>query len=188
MNKPPTADLPGLRDAIQRLLVATGLDPADPDLVDTPRRVAELWQREFLSGYALDPLEILGSPLSGEPDADVVVVRGLAFHALCPHHLLPFQGIAHVAYVPQGKIVGFGRLGQLVACFTQRLTLQERATHQIADALREQLGAAAAACVLEAKQFCLGIPGDRHAANSIVTSAFVGDDSRREDLRRLLLP
>lgn len=180
-------DEPEFEQAVQALLIASGLDPADPDVNDTPRRVRELWQQEFLSGYQLDPAEILGSALEGEDDPDTVIVRGLAFHSMCPHHLLPFQGVAHLAYVPRGKLVGFGRLGQLVACFTQRLTLQERATHQIAEALCEHLGAAAAGCVLEAKQLCLGIPRDRHAHNTIVTSAFCGGGALRAELRRQLL-
>ncbi len=173
--------------AVEALLGASGLDAAHPDVTDTPRRVRQLWQREFLAGYQMDPATILAPPLEGERDPDTVLVRGLAFHSMCPHHLLPYQGVAHLAYVPRGKLVGFGRLGQLVACFTQRLTLQERAAHQIAEALCEHLDAAAAGCVLEAKQLCLGIPHDRHADNTIITSAFCGGGALRADLRRQLL-
>ena len=89
----------------------------------------------------------------------MVVVGGLRFHAMCPHHLLPYRGVAHVAYLPAGKLVGFGRLAELVDCFTKRLTLQERATHQIADALCRHLGARGAGCVIEAEQLCLALPG-----------------------------
>ncbi len=173
--------------AIRALLDASGLDSESADLATTPQRVTTLWREEFLSGYAMDPAEILASPLLGEADPDAVVVRGLAFHSLCPHHLLPFQGVAHVAYIPRGKLVGFSHLGELVACFTQRLTLQERATHQIAQALVDHLDAAGAGCVLEARQLCLGIPDDRHAENTVVTSAFVGDLDARDDVRRRLL-
>ena len=131
---------PELRAAIEALLRASGLDPArDPDLVETPARVARLWESEFLAGYGMDPAKILGDPVAGEADPDVVVVGGLRFHAMCPHHLLPYRGVAHVAYLPAGKLVGFGRLAELVDCFTKRLTLQERATHQIADALCRHL-------------------------------------------------
>jgi GTP cyclohydrolase I len=134
-----------LRAAVEALLRAAGRDPtADPDFAETPRRVAELWQREFLAGYAMDPAAILGDPVLGEADPDVVVVGGLRFHSMCPHHLLPYRGVAHVAYLPRGKLVGFGRLAELVDCFTKRLTLQERATHQIADALCRHLGAGGA--------------------------------------------
>jgi GTP cyclohydrolase I len=134
---------PALRAALEALLKASGLDPArEPDLGETPTRVARLWESEFLAGYDMDPAKILGDPVQGEADPDVVVVGGLRFHAMCPHHLLPYRGVAHVAYLPAGKLVGFGRLAELVDCFTKRLTLQERATHQIADALCRHLGRA----------------------------------------------
>jgi len=150
---------PQLRAAIEALLRASGLDPTrDADLAETPARVARLWESEFLAGYGMDPAKILGDPVQGEADPDVVVVGGLRFHAMCPHHLLPFRGVAHVAYLPAGKLVGFGRLAELVDCFTKRLTLQERATHQIADALCQHLGARGAGCVIEADQLCLALP------------------------------
>jgi GTP cyclohydrolase I len=177
-----------LRAAVEALLRAAGRDPtADPDFAETPRRVAELWQREFLAGYAMDPAAILGDPVLGEADPDVVVVGGLRFHSMCPHHLLPYRGVAHVAYLPRGKLVGFGRLAELVDCFTKRLTLQERATHQIADALCRHLGAGGAGCVIEAEQLCLALPDEKHDQSGVVTSAFVGEMRERPDLKARLL-
>ena len=183
------AGRPDLAHAIADFLRACGLDPTQvPDLRDTPERVARLWRTEFLSGYTQSPATILGDPVVGEADPDVVVVGGLRFHAMCPHHLLPFRGIAHVAYIPDGKLVGFGRLAELVDCFTKRLTLQERATHQIAEALcQSPLGAKGAGCVMEAEQLCLALPGERHDASGVVTSAFVGDMRNRPDLKARLL-
>jgi GTP cyclohydrolase IA len=177
-----------LRDAIEAWLRAAGLDPsADPDLRETPRRVATLWQSEFLSGYGMDPASILGDPVVGEADPDVVIVGGLRFHAMCPHHLMPYRGVAHVAYLPAGKLVGFGRLSELVDCFTRRLTLQERATHQIAEALGQHLGARGAGCVIEAEQLCLAIPGEKHDQSRVITSAFVGEMQQRPDVKANLL-
>ena len=174
--------------AVAALLRAAGRDPAnDGDLKQTPERVATLWQQEFLAGYDMDPAKILGEPVLGEADPDVVVVGGLRFHSLCPHHLVPFRGVAHVAYIPSGKLVGFGRLADLVECFTKRLTLQERATHQIAEALWHGLGARGAGCVMEAEQLCLALPGERHDQSGVVTSAFVGDMRERPDLKARLL-
>jgi GTP cyclohydrolase IA len=181
------ASEPELRAAIEALLRASGLDPADEELRETPARVARLWQAEFLAGYAMNPAAILGEPVTGEADPDVVVVGGLRFHGMCPHHLLPYRGVAHVAYIPRGKLVGFGRLAELVECFTKRLTLQERATHQVAEALVTHLGAAGAGCVIEAEQMCLAIPGERHAQSGVVTSAFVGEMRERPDLKARLL-
>jgi GTP cyclohydrolase IA len=179
---------PELGAAVDALLRAAGRDPAsDPDLKETGRRVSQLWQAEFLAGYDMDPAAILGDPVTGEADPDVVVVGGLRFHAMCPHHLLPYRGVAHVAYLPHGKLVGFGRLAELVDCFTKRLTLQERATHQIADALCRHLGARGAGCVIEAEQLCLALPGEKHDQSGVVTSAFVGEMRERPDLKARLL-
>jgi GTP cyclohydrolase I len=176
-----------LAAAIEALLRASGLDPRSADLRETPERVATLWQTEFLAGYEMDPAAILGDPVVGEADPDVVVVGGLRFHSMCPHHLVPYRGVAHVAYLPAGKLVGFGRLADLVECFTKRLTLQERATHQIAESLCNLLGARGAGCVIEAEQLCLALPGERHDQSGVVTSAFVGEMRERPDLKARLL-
>lgn len=174
--------------AVAALLQAAGLDPAcNADLRQTPDRVARLWHEEFLAGYAMDPAKILGEPVVGESDPDVVMVAGLRFHSMCPHHLVPFRGVAHLAYIPAGKLAGFGRLADLVECFTKRLTLQERATHQIAQALWHGLSARGAGCVMEAEQLCLALPGERHDKSGVLTSAFVGEMQERPDLKSRLL-
>lgn len=176
-----------LANAIAALLRAAGQDPAtEADVRQTPERVAKLWTDEFLGGYAMDPAKILGEPVLGEADPEVVVVSGLRFHSMCPHHLVPFRGVAHVAYQPAGKLAGFGRLADLVECFTKRLTLQERATAAIAEALWHGLEARGAGCVLEAEQLCLAIPGERHDSSQVVTSAFVGAMTERPDLKARL--
>ncbi len=177
-------DREAIAAAISALLRAAGLDPsADADLRQTPERVAKLWTEEFLAGTTMDPATILGEPVVGERDPDVVIVSGLRFHSMCPHHLLPFRGVAHVAYLPAGKLAGFGRLADLVECFTKRLTLQERATHQIADAVWRGLGARGAGCVMEAEQWCLALPGERHDRSRVVTAAFVGEMAERPDVK-----
>ena len=108
---------PALQAAVDALLRASGLDPAkEPDLRQTAERVARVWNEEFLAGYDMNPAVILADPVVGEADPDVIVVGGLRFHAMCPHHLLPYRGVAHVAYIPDGKLVGFGRLAELVDC------------------------------------------------------------------------
>ncbi len=174
--------------AVDALLRASGLDPAkEPDLRQTAERVARVWNEEFLAGYDMNPATILADPVLGEADPDVVVVGGLRFHAMCPHHLLPYRGVAHVAYIPDGKLVGFGRLAELVDCFTKRLTLQERATNQIAENLWKHLSARGAGCVIEAEHMCLAIPGEKHDQSGVVTSAFVGEMRERPDLKARLL-
>lgn len=186
-RRPMLPDPNALAKAIAALLRAAGQDPAtEADVRQTPARVAKLWADEFLAGYAMDPAKILGEPVLGEADPEVVVVSGLRFHSMCPHHLVPFRGVAHVAYQPAGKLAGFGRLADLVECFTKRLTLQERATAAIAQALWQGLAARGAGCVLEAEQLCLAIPGERHDSSQVVTSAFVGEMAERADLKARL--
>lgn len=180
-------DRDAIAAAVAALLRATGHDPSgEPDLRQTPERVARLWVEEFLAGYAMNPATILGEPVLGEADPDVVVVSGLRFHSMCPHHLVPFRGVAHVAYMPAGRLAGFGRIADLVECLTKRLTLQERATHQIADAVWRGLGARGAGCVMDAEQGCLALPGERHSQSRVVTAAFVGEMEQRRDLKARL--
>ena len=173
--------------ALRGLLQSMEMDPESKDLRDTPARVAQLWEDEFLSGYAMEPKEILANPVEGEEDPDAVFVTDLSYHSMCPHHLIPSKGRAHVAYIPDGKIVGFGRIARLVACYTQRLTLQERATSQIADSLVTHLHARGAGCVMEGQHLCLTIPGDKHDSSRVLTSAFVGEFKERSDLRSRLM-
>jgi GTP cyclohydrolase I len=180
-------DVLRMEAALEEYLTACGLDRTDPDLDETASRVARLWREEFLSGYGLDPAVILGDSVTGEPDPEVVLIAGLRFHSMCPHHLLPYRGIAAVAYLPAGKLCGFGRVGRLVDCFTRRLTLQERATVQIARALMDHLGARGAGCVLTAKQLCLALPNGGHPENEVTTSAFLGEMESRPDLKARLL-
>jgi len=176
-----------MAEGIRVLLSGCGLDVQDKDLEGTPERVARTWRAEFLSGYAMDPGRILAEVVTGEPDPDAVMVSGLSFHAMCPHHLFPYRGRAHVLYVPDRKLVGFSRISDLVDCFTKRLTLQERATHQIAQALIDHLGARGAGCVLEAEQLCLVVPNEKHAGSRVVTSALLGEVRERGDLRARLM-
>lgn len=173
--------------AVRDLLAASGLAVDDADLRGTPGRVARIWTEEFLSGYAQGPATILGDPVVGEPDPELVVIAGLRFHSLCPHHLLPYRGVAAVAYLPHERLFGFNRVARLVDCFTRRLTLQERATCQIAQALCTYGGARGAACVLRAEQLCLALPGERHDASEVVTTSFVGALQGRADLQARLL-
>jgi GTP cyclohydrolase I len=176
-----------IEDAVRALLTASGLDLSHKDLVGTPARVAKLWSREFLSGYAANPAEILGDPVVGEGSTDLVVIRDLPYHGMCPHHLLPYSGRATVAYLPASKLVGFGRLGDLVRCFANRLTLQERVCNEVVDAIMVHLGARGAGCVMAGEHMCLRIPDNKHAAK-VVTSSFRGELQARPELQDRLMP
>jgi len=159
--------------AIGDLLKACGISADGAHTGKTPRRVRELWERRLLGGYALDPAEVLG-PGFADPREDMVVVRGIAIHGVCPHHLVPFRGIAHVAYVPGGRLHGFGRIARLVDAIGHRLTYQEWMTRDIAEALVLHGQAKGAACVIEAEQLCLLLGEDRRGDERVYTQAFAG--------------
>jgi len=175
-----------LSGAVRTLIDACNLDPEHKDLRGTPARVAKLWRTSFLAGYAMDPAEILGDLVTGEAPTELVVVRDIPFHGMCPHHLLPYIGTATVAYLPADALLGFGRLADLVRCFTARLTLQERACSDVVDALMHHVGARGAGCVMKGEHMCLRIPEQRHST-SVVTSAFRGEMKTRAALQDELL-
>lgn len=185
MADSPRERRPEIERAVSELLRACGLELDHKDLVGTPARVARVWTEEFLSGFAMDPAQILGDPVEGEGASELVVVRGLPFHGMCPHHLLPYTGSASVAYLPSNRLAGFGRLGDLVTCFTRRLTLQERACNDVVDAIVEHLGARGAGCVMRARHTCLSVPDNKHGAE-VVTSSLRGELRSRADLQALL--
>ncbi|MCA9636965.1 MAG: GTP cyclohydrolase I [Myxococcales bacterium] len=171
--------------AVADLLGACDLDLEHKDLRSTPQRVARLWREHFLAGFAMDPAVILGDTVDGEGATDLVIVRRIPYHGLCPHHLLPYHGEATVAYLPATRLLGFGRLGDLVTCFTRRLTLQERACNDVVDALMEHIGARGAGCVMRGHHTCLAIPDNKHATE-VTTSSLRGDFVTRRDLQAAL--
>ena len=176
-------DAAAFERAVADLLAACGLPAGGVHTGQTPRRVRELWQRRLLGGYALDPAQVLGNGFA-DPREDMVVVRGIAIHGVCPHHLVPFRGIAHVAYVPGGRLHGFGRIARLVDAIGHRLTYQEWMTRDIADALVNHGQAKGAACVIEAEQLCLLLGEDRRGDERVCTQAFAGVLADDEQLRR----
>lgn len=175
-----------LQEAVAALLEACELDRFHKDLTDTPARVAKTWAEQFLCGYQMRPSQILSGVVRGEGDTELVVVRDLPFHGMCPHHLMPYTGMATLAYLPSETLVGFGRLAELVRCFTARLTLQERACNEIVDALMLHLGARGAGCVMQGEHMCLRIADNRHAA-SVVTASFRGELKTRPGLQDRLM-
>jgi GTP cyclohydrolase I len=174
-----------MAEGIRTFLEAAGVDLQDPNVRDTPERVARSWAEEFLDGYDKDPHVVLGDFYEErKPAADeMVVVTSIDFQSMCPHHLLPYRGVAHVAYLPSGRIVGFSRLARLVDAFAHRLILQETLAREVAEAIRGELGSAGAAVVLEAEQTCMTVRGERRSSARAVTEAFVGEFAERPDLR-----
>ncbi|MHB1052470.1 MAG: GTP cyclohydrolase I FolE [Thiobacillus sp.] len=173
--------------AVNAMLTACGVAPDSVHTGRTALRVRELWQKRLLGGYAISPKEALGEGFADERD-DMVVVRGIAVHGVCPHHLVPFRGVAHVAYIPGGRLHGFGRIGRMVDAISHRFTYQEWMTRDIAEALVTHGMAKGAACIVEAEQLCLLLGEDRRGDERVVTQAFTGcfkdsDQMRNEFLR-----
>lgn len=160
--------------AVAELLAAIGEDVSRDGLAETPVRVADAYA-EFFSGIGADPLEPLRDAIDvGGADPELVVLRDIEFRSVCEHHLLPFLGRAHLAYLPGAKVVGLGRLPQLVGILAARPQVQERLSEQIADALAQGLGARGVLVVLEAVHQCVTTRGARQTRSSVVTVASRG--------------
>ena len=176
----PRFDPDELPAVVGRLLEELGEDTTREGLVDTPRRVAESL-RHLTEGYGMDPAEIVGDALFNEDYDDMVVVRGVNFFSLCEHHLLPFFGRVHVAYLPKGKVVGLSKVPRIVDAFAHRLQLQERLTRQIAEALNQVLEPNGVAVVVEARHLCMEMRGVEKQDSDTLTSCMLGtfrDDAR----------
>lgn len=159
--------------AVKGLLEAAGFAADTTHLKSTPQRVAELWERRLLGGYDVDPAVALGAGFE-DGRADPVIIRGIAIHGVCPHHLVPFRGVAHVAYIPGGRLHGFGRVARMVDALSHRLTYQEWFTRDVVEALTTHGLAAGAACQVDAEQLCLLLGEDRRGDERVVTQAFAG--------------
>ena len=170
--KPAKVDIPRIERAVREILIAVGEDPDREGLLKTPNRVARAYG-ELMAGLQEDPKRHLKTVFTETYD-EVVLLRDIEFHSLCEHHLLPFTGRAHVAYLPQGKVVGLSKLARLVEGFARRPQVQERLTTQIADAIMEELSPTGAACVIEATHTCMTIRGAKKHGSSMVTSALRG--------------
>lgn len=160
-------DRAAMQRAVAGFLTAAGLDLADENFRDTAQRVTEAWADEFLSGYRKSAAGALAErfPVSKPSDRELVVVTGLHFRSMCPHHLMPYSGTAHLAYVPGESVVGFGRLSALLDVFAHRLVLQEELARNVAVALMQELGSQGAACVISAEQSCFRLRGqEQHQA------------------------
>lgn len=176
-------DIDELRDVTRRLLVAIGEDPEREGLVETPRRVASALS-QLTEGYWASPREVVGNALFEHTGDDLVLVRDIPFYSLCEHHLLPFFGRCHVAYVPHGQVIGLSKLPRLVDVFARRLQLQERLTRQIASAVEEVLQPLGVAVTMQARHLCLEMRGVERPNASTVTSCYLGMLREDATLRR----
>jgi GTP cyclohydrolase IA len=169
-----------MQEIIRQLLAELGEDPSREGLLDTPKRVEKALA--FLtSGYAADVDATLNNALFSVDYNEMVIVRDIDFYSLCEHHLLPFFGKCHVAYIPQGRVLGLSKIPRLVDLFARRLQIQERLTNQIAETLREKVDPLGVAVVMEATHLCMAMRGVEKQNSVATTSAMLG--VFREDAR-----
>ena len=169
-----------MQDTIRQLLAQLGEDAAREGLRDTPKRV-ENSLRFMTSGYAADVDSVLNNALFSVDYNEMVIVKDIDFYSLCEHHLLPFFGKCHIAYIPNGKVVGLSKIPRLVDIFSRRLQIQERLTNQIAETLRQKVQPLGVAVVMEATHLCMSMRGVQKQNSVAVTSAMLG--AFREDAR-----
>ena len=158
--------------AVQSILEAIGEDPQREGLVDTPRRVADMYEEVF-AGLKVDPASYLSVGFE-ERHKEMVILRDIPFNSVCEHHLLPFVGKAHVGYIPAGRIVGLSKLARVVEGFSRRPQLQERLTSQIADTIVDAIKPTGVGVVIEAQHFCMILRGVKKPGSTMVTSAMRG--------------
>lgn len=166
-------DQPAVQEAVENLLRAFGEDPDREGLQRTPERVARMYA-ELLEGYRLDPLALVNDALFEENYDAMVVVRDIEFYSLCEHHLLPFIGRAHVAYLPKGRVIGLSKIPRIVDMFARRLQVQERMTRQIAEFIDELLQPMGVAVVVEGLHLCATMRGVKKHDARMTTSAMHG--------------
>jgi GTP cyclohydrolase I len=178
-----------IENAVKDILELIGENPDREGLLRTPKRVAKAWEY-FTSGYEQDVKKVLNGAVFKEKYDEMVIVKDIDFFSMCEHHLLPFYGKAHIAYIPTGKIVGLSKIPRLVEVFSRRLQVQERMTQQIADTLFQTLEPDGVAVVIEARHLCMMMRGVEKQNSVATTSAMLGsfrDDERtRNEFLKLI--
>jgi GTP cyclohydrolase IA len=166
-------DLPAIEKAVSEILVAIGEDPDREGLRGTPGRVARMYA-EIFEGLHRDPGEDIDAFFGDEHYQEIVMVRDIPFYSACEHHLIPFHGMAHIAYIPKGRVTGLSKLARLIEGFARRPQLQERLTSQVADVLMDRLDPMGVIVVIEAEHLCISMRGVRKPGAITVTSAVRG--------------
>jgi len=166
-------DASAIESAVMSMLRAIGEDPNREGLQETPARVARMYP-ELLSGYRVDPTKLVNGALFTVTYDDMVIVRDIEFYSLCEHHMLPFMGRAHVAYIPSGQVIGLSKIPRIVDMFARRLQVQERMTRQIADFINDLIQPLGVAVVIEALHLCSMMRGVQKQDSRMTTSTMLG--------------
>jgi GTP cyclohydrolase I len=162
-----------IETAVRDILDSLGEDPDREGLLKTPARVDRAL-RYLTKGYSEDPRAVIGDAMFTEEYSEMIIVRDIDFYSMCEHHMLPFFGRAHVAYIPEKKIVGISKIARMVECYARRLQVQERMTAQVAGTLEEVLGARGVGVVVQAEHMCMRMRGVEKQNSKVVTSALLG--------------
>ena len=177
-----------IENAVHDILVAIGEDPDREGLVATPRRVAKMYLEELAVGNGCELSEELSTTFN-EPHSEMIVVKNIAFYSLCEHHMVPYHGHASIGYIPQGKVVGLSKIARLLECASRRLTIQERLTTDVAEAMEQALAPAGVMVVISAEHLCMSMRGIKKAGAVTTTSAvrgvFQDNPAAREEFLRL---
>ena len=171
-----------MEELIRKLLLELGEDPSREGLQKTPARVRDSL-RFLTEGYSQDPKKLIENSCYSDKHEEMVLIKDIPLYSLCEHHMLPFFGHAHVAYIPNEKIVGISKIARMVDLFARRLQVQERLTNQIAGTLMEVLGPKGVACVIEAEHLCMQMRGVQKRGTAIITSAMLGAFRTRAETR-----
>jgi GTP cyclohydrolase IA len=172
----------GIEAAVRQILVEIGEDPAREGLAGTPDRMHRMY-RELTAGYHVDPERLINHAVFEVAYSEMVVVKDIPFYSLCEHHLLPFFGSAHVAYVPDGRVIGLSKIPRVVEMYARRLQVQERMTQQVADFLMDRLEPRGVGVVLEATHLCAAMRGVRKPGTVMTTAAVLGLFRRNDKTR-----
>jgi GTP cyclohydrolase IA len=172
MRKEPTPfiDQERVQRAVSEIIAAIGEDAQREGLRETPRRIAEMYAEVF-EGVNQDPVEILGVTFDSGGHQEMIILKDIPFYSMCEHHFLPFHGVAHVGYIPKGRVAGVSKIARVVETLARRPQMQERLTSQIADTMMQGLGPIGVAVVIEAEHLCMTMRGVKKPGSRMVTSA-----------------
>jgi GTP cyclohydrolase I len=183
VGEAPSVNKHAIEHSTRDLLAAIGEDNERQGLLKTPERVARMWE-EITAGYRVDPEKLINKALFDVDYDEMVLVKDIQFYSLCEHHLLPFFGRAHVAYIPHGKVIGLSKIPRIVEMFARRLQVQERMTSEIAHFLQEALDASGVAVIVEGSHMCAMMRGVKKPETNMTTSVYLGQFKTDRELRK----
>lgn len=186
VNDPMDSVETPIEGAVREILSAIGEDPERQGLLKTPDRVSRMFE-ELTAGYTTDPVKLINGAMFDVDYSEMVLVKDIEFHSLCEHHMLPFYGRAHIAYIPNGKVIGLSKIPRIVDMFARRLQVQERMTSEIADFLQKTLDAEGVAVVVEGAHMCSIMRGVKKTQASMTTRKMLGTFKDDRDLRNEFL-